>query len=275
MPVLPAAGRRLMMVQPWLVTGGVDRASIDMAGVLSRAGYATTFVTAFRSKQDWGYQISPFVEDVVHLAPLADPLEKVAFICDLIERRSVDALFMVNSWLGLEAAAAIKRRLPGVRTVDYIHTDFQAKGGDFARQAATRYDPFLDRHWVSTRYLIQRCVGYGAAESKFRLIRTACDEIEVYNPERVEPGWVHARLHLPPEAMLVAMIARLHPDKNPLFVARVFEKIRSGWSRLDRPLHFVFLGEGPEKPALQKQHSQGGSGCHSGQHEPEQCRAYC
>ncbi len=252
-PVLPAGGRRVLMVQPWLVTGGVDRASIDMASVLSKAGYATTFVTAFPSKQDWAHKMSPLTEDIIHLGPIVEPLEQVAFVCDLIQRRSIDALFMVNSWLGLKAAAAVKRRLPGVKTVDYIHTDFRARGGDFAWQAATRYDRFLDRHWVSTRHLIKRCTEYGAAEEKFRLIRTACDEITVYNPDRVEPGWVHAHLHLPPEAMLVAMVARLHPDKNPLFVARVFESIRSGWSRLDRPLHFVFLGEGQEKPALQQQ----------------------
>src|SRR5262249_42739295 len=55
---------------------------------------------------------------------------------------------------------------------------------------------------------------------------------------------------LPIEYPLVGMVARLHRDKNPLFMHRVFQRMRARWSQLFRPLHFVFIGDGPLREQL-------------------------
>jgi glycosyltransferase involved in cell wall biosynthesis len=141
---------------------------------------------------------------------------------------------------------AVKRRLPGVRTVDFLHVGYN----DYTRQSCQRFDRFLDMHFVSSEYLLRKAQRLGVDASKLRLIRLACDEENIFNPAKVAEGWLHERLNLRRGTPLVGVVGRLHEEKNPLFLAQIHEKMKQRWSQPNRPLHFVFIGDGPMEQPL-------------------------
>jgi len=247
-PVTSSNERKVLLMMPWTVPGGVDIAALDMARTLHSAGYRLTLVTNIRSSNEWSYRFTPFVSDAIHLDKLVAPLDQVGVVTQLVRDRDIGALFMVHSWLGLNCAATLKRRRPAVRTVDFWHLDTA-----YVKEACRKYDAALDLHMMSTEYLAAKALKRGVNPMKLRVVRLSCDEQMLYNPARVHPGFLRARLQLPAESVIVGFIGRLHEDKRPLFVVQVFARIHSQWSQPNRPLHFIFIGYGPLERSLQEE----------------------
>ncbi|MBN1203338.1 MAG: glycosyltransferase [Myxococcaceae bacterium] len=239
--------KRVLLVLPWVMCGGVDKATIDMAELLRGAGYELSLATNLPATNEWAHKLVPHVDDLWHMHTLVPPADQAGVLTELVRNRGFDAVFMSHSWLGYDTAMAVKRRLPGVRTVDFLHMH-----NDYTRQSCKRYDRYLDMHLVSSEYIARRAERYGVSPDKLRVIRLTCDEQSLFNPEKVAEGWLYERLGLRRGTPVVGFVGRLHEDKNPLFLAQVHEKMRSRWSQPNRPLHFVFIGDGPMQEPLQE-----------------------
>ncbi|WP_257455748.1 glycosyltransferase [Archangium lipolyticum] len=258
MPLVTAGDqKRVLLMLPWAMCGGVDKATIDMAELLRGAGYELALATNIPSTNDWAHKLVPHVDDVWHMQNFVPAADQVGVVTELVRNRGYDAVFMSHSWLGYDTAMAVKRRLPGVRTVDFLHMH-----NDYTRQSCKRYDRFLDMHLVSSEFISQRAQRYGVDPSKLRVIRLTCDEENLFNPDKVAEGWLCERLRLRRGTPVVGFVGRLHQDKDPLFLARVHEKMRSRWSQPNRPLNFVFIGDGPmEQPLRTLLHDTGMNRC--------------
>jgi glycosyltransferase involved in cell wall biosynthesis len=239
--------KRVLMLLPWVMCGGVDKATIDMAALLRGAGYELSLATNIASTNEWAHKLTPHVDDIWHMQDFVPPVEQAGVVTELVRNRGYDAVFMSHSWLGYDTAMALKRRLPGVRTVDFLHMH-----NDYTRQSCKRYDRYLDMHLVSSEYIAQRAQRYGVDPAKLRVIRLTCDEENLFNPDKVAQGWLHERLQLRRGTPVVGFVGRLHQDKNPLFLAQVHQRMRSRWSQPNRPLHFVFIGDGPMEQPLRE-----------------------
>jgi len=253
-PIAASSGKkRIAYILPWITTGGVDRGAIDVASLVPKDRYEMLLVTQYPSRHEWEHRMLPHLIDAVHLGDGVPRTEQVARVVCMIADRGIDALITSNSWMGYEAAMAAKRRFPAVRTTDLQHTDFQKKGGDFARQSCKRYDRYLDLRLVTHEFLRNRYVKYGVDPGKIRVVYMSCDDQGTFNPDNVAPGWLHEQLRLPYGAVIVGFIGRLVPDKNPVFVTRVYAALQQQWSDMQRPLHFVFLGEGSLERAIRRE----------------------
>jgi len=247
-PLITAGDRkRVMMVLPWAMCGGVDKAAIDMAVLLRGAGYELSLATNVPSTNDWAHKLVPYVDDVWHMQNFVPPTEQTGVLTELVRNRGFDAVFMSHSWLGYDTAAAVKRRLPGVRTVDFLHMY-----NDYTRGSFKRYDRFLDMHLMGSEYLAGKAQRHGVDPSKLRIIRLTCDEENLFNPDKVAEGWLHERLNLRRGTPVVGFVGRLHEDKAPMFLSDVHLKMKSRWSQPNRPLHFVFIGDGPMEQQLRE-----------------------
>jgi glycosyltransferase involved in cell wall biosynthesis len=240
--------RKVLLMMPWTMPGGVDIATIEMARALHSRGYQLTLVTNIPSRNEWSYRFTPYVSDTIHLDKLVAPLDQVGMVMQLVRDRDIGALFTTHSWLGLDCAMAVKRRLPAVRTVDFWHLDTA-----YVKEACRKYDAALDLHMMNTQYLAAKGRKRGVNPMKLRIVRLSCDEQKLYNPARIHPGFLRARLRLAAESVVVGFVGRFHEDKRPLFVAQVFARIHSQWSQPNRPPHFVFIGYGPLERSLQKE----------------------
>jgi glycosyltransferase involved in cell wall biosynthesis len=239
--------KRVLMVLPWVMCGGVDKAAIDLAALLRGAGYELSLATNVPSTNEWAHKLVPHVDDVWHMQNFVPPMDQAGVLTELVRNRGFDAVFMSHSWLGYNTAMAVKRRLPGVRTVDFLHMY-----NDYTRQSCKRYDRYLDMHLVGSEFLVRKAESHGVTPGKLRIIRLTCDEQGLFNPDKVADGWLYERLNLRRGTPVVGFVGRLHEDKNPMFLAQVHEKMRSRWSQPNRPLHFVFIGDGPMEQPLRE-----------------------
>lgn len=239
------SGRRVLMMLPWVNCGGVDKAAVDLAALLRSSGYEVALTTNVSATNEWAHKFNAHASDLWHMDYSVPPVEQAGVVAELVRNRGIDAVYTCHSWLGYHTAEALKRRLPGVKTVDYLHMN-----SAYMKESYRYFDQFLDMHMMSSEYLLEKAVKAGVSRSKLRLIRTACDQEGLFNPARVSEGWLYERLHLRRGTPLVGFVGRLHADKNPLFLSRLHARMRSRWSQPNRPLHFVFIGNGPEEERL-------------------------
>jgi glycosyltransferase involved in cell wall biosynthesis len=239
--------KRVLLMLPWIMCGGVDKATIDMAEVLRGAGYKLSLVTNVPATNEWAHKLSPHVDDIWHMNDVVPPTEQVGVVTELVRNRGFDAIFMSHSWLGYDTARAVKQRLPGVRIMDFLHSH-----NAYARKSLREYDRFLDMHLAGSEYIIRQAERHGVRPDKLRVLRLTCDEENLFNPEKVAEGWLYERLGLRRGTPVVGFVGRLHDDKNPLFLAQVHQRLKSRWSQPHRPLHFVFIGDGPLQEPLRE-----------------------
>jgi glycosyltransferase involved in cell wall biosynthesis len=249
------AGKRVLLVLPWLTRGGAERAAIEQARALSEGGFELICATTAISPHEWADQLRRYCGEMVFLGEAMPPFAQPSAILRLLRDRAVDVLFLVNSWVGMACLPHAKATLPRLATVDYQHSDNQTAGADFARQSCARFDRLLDRRLVATEYLRARYQAYGVARDKIRVIRGGCDTLE-FDPERIPSGALRARAGFAADAPIVGFIGRMVEEKDPLFVARVFAEL----GRRVPGLRFAFLGDGPLKPAVIAEVTRAGMG---------------
>ncbi len=236
---------RALLVMPWIVHGGVDRAVIDLARALRADGWELFAATHEVASHDWERRLLGPAQDVYLLGETA-PDDRGRALVEVARSLDPDVLFLVHSWVALESLSALRAALPELRTVDYQHMDYQTPGGNFARVSCERNDAQIDLRAVSTRYLMSRYQAYGVAPGKVRLVRAGCDEQVAFNPDRFPRGLARSQLGIPAGATLLGFVGRFVLEKDPLFVLRVFAAIdAAAQARGSAPLHFAMVGDGP------------------------------
>jgi glycosyltransferase involved in cell wall biosynthesis len=239
---------RALLVLPWIVHGGAERAVLDMAAALAADGWELIAATHVIANHDWERRLLAHVGDLYLLGETTPPPQQQALV-EIARGLSPDVVFLVHSWLGLESLAALREALPRLRTVDYQHTDYQIPGGNFARVSCERHDANLDRRAVSTEYLMSRYREYGIKPEKVRVIRAGCDEAVAFNPALVARGAIRAQLAIPESAPLVGFVGRFVPEKDPLFVLRTFAALdAAARAKGAASLQLVMVGEGTLLP---------------------------
>ncbi len=78
--------------------------------------------------------------------------------------------------------------------------------------------------------------------------------VSAAEPQRRRPVRLAEVLDLPREALCIGVLGRLAPIKNPVGALRAF---RAAWPALQaatpRPVHLIFIGDGPERAALERE----------------------
>lgn len=177
--------------------------------------------------------------------------------------------FMVNAWrdrrpdvihvategpLGLSAMWAAKRL--AVPTTSSFHTNFHQYsahyGFGFARGIAIRYLRFVHAYATSTLVPssdVQLALQADGFKNVFILARGV--DTSLFSPARRDEA-LRQEWGVAPEDLVVVYVGRIAEEKNIPLTVRAFERLRQ--VRPDAKL--VIVGDGPIRPALQKQHPE-------------------
>ncbi|HZS41045.1 MAG TPA: glycosyltransferase, partial [Polyangia bacterium] len=227
-----ADGPALLVVVPWIIYGGADRAIIDMLQGLTRLrpGLRKYVVSTVPCEQKWAEEVLPYVDGCFHVPPIARE-QRHQFLARLVGRLGVTSLLIMNSVDGFDALALIRREHPHVRVVTQQHCfdpdpTSGAESGHPA-YAASRVNNLIDAYANVSRQL--------------------CDDLRAryyVSPSKLHPIYLGIRTELfldarrprfvPGRRPIVLWLGRLADQKDPftaLAVARLWRD-RHGTERL-------------------------------------------
>ncbi|MBZ4417568.1 glycosyltransferase [Myxococcus sp. RHSTA-1-4] len=249
----PLAGEpALMIITPWVVHGGVDRALVDLLHGLRRVAphqrrYLVTTINAGRpTVMAWADEVLPLI-DGAFCVPDVAPHTPHDFIAGLAKRLGVGAVLIANSQMGFDSLPKLRQLEQRVRVISQAHTfpKDPVTGELFGHCAysASRYNNLIDGYAAICQDTVDGFVQkFYVSPTKTRIVFLGVDT------ERF--GAAYRRRFVAGERPRVLWLGRLAPEKDPLMCLKVAElwKQRHGSERLG----FHITGSGSEEAALRE-----------------------
>ena len=229
----PAGRKRLALVTPHLGSGGAESVLLEVAGAIERDRTEVFLIATQSQEETWRVRWDQVADHVYDLAALVEPEKMVAALYSLAANWGFDAVVLQNSLAGYSAIPHWKRALPGLRVVDWIHAVDEAWDVVGASAAVASG---IDVRVAISQAGADRLQQAGTPEDRIRLIRNGVD-LKRYQP--VEK-----------ESKTILFAGRLDPVKRPLLVAEMAAQLRR--LRPAKDFHFVVVGDGPEREALER-----------------------
>ncbi|MNF52428.1 D-inositol 3-phosphate glycosyltransferase [compost metagenome] len=225
-PLPTRAGKRLLLLIPWLEPGGADRCNLDILRVLARDGWELTVVASLAAEHRWLDRFLALTADVWVLPDFLVAEQAFDFLAYLLASRKPDLVLLSNSAFAYDAVGFIQERCPGLPLIDLNHMEEAWDAGGHPG-SAVKHSALLNRHWVVSGHLRQWLVDHGVEAGKVEVLHWFAD-IERWKPCPARRAEVRARLGIDPECVLIAYAGRLCQQKRPdLFAASLHELARS------------------------------------------------
>jgi glycosyltransferase involved in cell wall biosynthesis len=240
---------RMAIFAPDLVVGGAERSMLNLAAGLTARGHTVDLVLA-RAQ-------GPFLVDVPRTVRLVDlrarrVLTSLAPLVHYLRRERPAALLSV---LHANMIAVWARRLSGVpvRLVVSERNTLSSEAQGFRQDFRARLMPHLVRRFYPWADCVV-AVSQGVADDLVQIAKIPREHIRViYNPivtprlrEKAQAPLDHPWF-APGEPPVVLGVGRLSVQKDFITLIRAFEIVRRV-----RPTRLLILGEGEERPALER-----------------------
>jgi len=228
---------RLLIIAPWLVTGGAEKFNLDLMRQLSQRGWELTIATTMGSENPWQHEFEAVSPDVFPMKNFLEWKDYPRFFNYLIESRQVDAVLIAASQEAYRLIPYLRLRYPQLPILDYIHfvTPDWMNGG-FPRLSML-FHSCLDLTVVSSRQLKNWMVDQGADGQQIEVCTTNAD-IHTWRPDPQTRVEVRSELGIADDQALILYIGRLEKQKQP----RVFAKTMRLLAR--EKLSFLALAAG-------------------------------
>lgn len=250
--VLPVENRlkknkpRLVMILPWLTTGGADKFNLDLVQQLIQRGWEITIVTTLKGDNPWMPQFTRWTPDVFILRNFLRPVDHPRFLRYLIQSRQADAVLMSNSEFGYHVLPYLRSHFPHVAFTDYCHMEEENwKNGGYPRSAQLHQEQ-LDLNIVSSHHLKQWMVRRQADPHRIEVCYTNADTVEC-SPHAPTRQKVRAELEISDHLPVILYAGRLVKQKQPKVFAQVMDALHQ------RGVRFLALvaGDGPDRGWLE------------------------
>jgi len=232
--------RRLLLIVPWITTGGADKFNLDVVSELIAREWDVTVVTTLPGANAWAPRLLRLTPDVFLLPDLLQPSEYPKFLRHAVESRRPDVILISNSVFAYRALPYLRRLARGIPIVDFCHSvhPYWLNGG-YPRLSVERTDA-LDLHIASSEYVRSWMVERGVDRDRTEVCYTNVDA-ELPESDDDRPPLSRSELGLPDATPVIVYPCRVNVEKQPkVFAKTVLELHRQGHA-------FVALvvGDGP------------------------------
>ncbi|MDE7310118.1 MAG: glycosyltransferase [Eubacterium sp.] len=231
---------RILMLVPWMVTGGADKFNLEFVLGLDREKYEIGILTTIPSDNEWHQKFEAYTDEIFHLPDFLDSAYYAEFISHYISSREIDIVFLSNSYCGYYLLPWLRKHFPELYIVDYVHMEeWYWKAGGYARISGMM-GGFLDKTFVcnsATREVMIQKFERNAASVQTMYIGVDVDE---YNKDQVHSGYLYKKFNIPANKEIVLFPCRMHPQKRPFLMLDIAQKVYSK----KKNVLFVAVGDG-------------------------------
>jgi glycosyltransferase involved in cell wall biosynthesis len=232
---------RLLMILPWLTTGGSDKFNLDLLQQLNARGWEVSIVTTLPGDESWLPAFARETPDIFVLNHFLRLVDYPRFLRYLMQSRQVDAVYMSHSEFAYLLLPYLRAYCPGAAFLDFCHIDEPFwKNGGYPRMSL-EFDEMLDLHVVSSNYLKGWMTERGAPSEHVVVSYTNVD-VREWRPDSDCRDSTRRDLGLDSEIPVILYSARICAQKQPKIFAQTILHLRDVGCRFVA----IVAGDGPD-----------------------------
>jgi len=231
--------RRLLIIAPWLVTGGAEKFNLDLMRQLSKLGWELTIASTKASDNPWQHEYEAITPDVFPMHNFLEWKDYPRFLSYLIQSRQVDAVLLSASQETYRLLPYLRNRFPKVPILDYVHfiTPEWMDGG--FPKLSMLFNSSLDLSVVTSNQLKNWMVEKGVRADRIEVC-TANVDTGAWYPDKQKRTEIRKELGVTDSDVLILYAGRLEKQKQP----RVFAKTMNLLAQNHLPFLSLVLGDG-------------------------------
>jgi glycosyltransferase involved in cell wall biosynthesis len=238
-------GRRILLLVPWMVTGGADRVNLDLLEGLSVRGHDVTVCATLSSDNCWEYQFARFTSDIFALPIFLRASDYPRFLTYLMASRKIDTVVITGSTIGYQFLPYLRSMYPGVAFVDMCHVDEAWQNGGHPR-FGVGYQDALDLNIVTTKPLAAWMHARGADIARVKVMHTGVRMLQD-SQLRADRCVVRSEFDVLESVPIIIFAGRLCEQKRP----RLLAEILNGLNCSGLEFFALIIGDGEQRELLE------------------------
>ncbi|MFQ8661189.1 MAG: glycosyltransferase [Clostridia bacterium] len=216
----------ILMILPWMITGGADRFVLDLVSNLDKNKFEITILTTEPNKNVLRQQFEENAT-VYDLTSFLSQKYWLSFINYIIEKNNINLIFNTNSKFGYSILPYLKSKNPNIPIIDYIHMEeWYNRNGGYSRYSTMMksvIDKTLTCNENSKRILKEH---FGRNSEEIETVYIGVDE-EKFNPSKFNKNELLEKYGLQNEKRyILSYICRISEQKRPILLLEIVKKIK-------------------------------------------------
>ena len=232
----------LLLIIPWLVTGGADKFNIDLIRGLDKNKFNITIITTEPQINNYRQEAEKYAT-VYDLTTFLDRKYWIAFINYIIKSQDINMILNTNSRFGYAMLPYLKGQYPEIPIIDYVHMEeWYNRNGGFSRDSSSDMS-VIDKTLVCNKNSEKILVEH--FERKPEAIETVYIGVnsEQYKPsqdENIKKEILEKYKINKNNRFIISYICRISQQKRPHLLMQIIKKLKE--ERND--FLFVVAGDG-------------------------------
>ena len=231
----------VLMIIPWMVTGGADKFNLDLIKGLNKDEYDFTIVSTEPSNNPWRLQFEEYAK-IYELPAFMEQKYWPAFIKYLVESKKIDIILTTNSKFGYAVSPYLKANYPEIPIIDYVHMEeWYNRNGGFSRDSSS-IESVIDKTYVcnkNTERILEQ--HFGRNQKEIETVYIGVDE-KKFDPTLYDKKQILEELKIDTNGRkVIGFICRIAEQKRPHLLMRILKELKE--KRQD--FLVVIAGDGP------------------------------
>ena len=240
----------ILMIIPWMVTGGADRFNLDLIKRMDRKKFSFTIISTMPSKNEWRRQFEKYAT-IYDLTTFLEMKDWIGFINYIIKKNNIKLIFNSNSEFGYRILPYLKAKYPQIPITDFVHMEeWYMKNGGFSRDSSIMQN-VIDKTFTCNENSRNIFINhFKRNESEIKTIYIGVDE-KKFDPQKYNKEEIIDKINdkrLSKDKIIISYICRLAEQKRPYLMLEVVKKL----AEIRENFVVVVAGEGSLLNGLKK-----------------------
>lgn len=216
----------ILMIIPWMVTGGADKFNVDLIAGLDKDKFDITIITTEPAVNNYRQECEKYAT-VYDLTTFIDRKYWTSFINYIIDKNNINFILNTNSKLGYSMLPYLKAKYPEIPIVDYVHMEeWYNRNGGYSRDSSmvsSVIDKTLLCNKNSENILIEH---FKRNPEEVQTVYIGVDEKE-FNPVNYNKEELLKKYNIKNDGkFIITYICRITEQKRPHLLLEIVKKLK-------------------------------------------------
>ncbi len=216
----------ILMIIPWMVTGGADKFNLDLLAGLDKNKFNVTVILTEPNINSYRQKFEKYCT-VYDLTTFLDKKYWTSFINYIIDKIHINLVFNTNSKFGYSILPYIKATHPQIPILDYIHMEeWYNRNGGYSRDSSM-VASVIDKTLLCNRNSEKILVDYfGRKQEEVQTVYIGVDEKEfdasLYNKKDILEKY---KINTD-KKFIISYICRITEQKRPYLLMQIIKELK-------------------------------------------------